>query len=45
MTYEVDESDEVFAKPEGLELLARVYRPRGAAGPLPARTWCWRPDK
>jgi acetyl esterase len=30
MTYEVEESDEVFAKPDGLELLARIYRPKGA---------------
>ena len=35
--HEVEETDVVFAKPEGLELLARVYRPRGApVGPLPA---------
>lgn len=36
MTYEVDESDEVFAKPGGLELLARIYRPKGAPRPVPA---------
>ena len=30
--YEVDETDEVFARPGGVELLARVYRPRGAVG-------------
>ena len=29
MTYEVEESDELFAKPDGLELLARIYRPKG----------------
>jgi acetyl esterase/lipase len=27
--YEVEESDHVYAKPGGTELLARVYRPRG----------------
>jgi acetyl esterase/lipase len=27
--YEVEESDVVYAKPEGKELLARVYRPKG----------------
>src|SRR5262249_54831662 len=27
--YEVDESDVVYARPGGQELLARVYRPRG----------------
>jgi len=32
--YDVEEKDIVFARPEGKELLARVYRPRGApAGP------------
>jgi acetyl esterase len=30
MTYEVEESDEIFAKPDGLELLARIYRPKAA---------------
>lgn len=35
--YEVDESDVPFARPGGQELIARVYRPRGAtAGPLAA---------
>ena len=34
--YEVEEVDVPFAKPQGLELLARVYRPKnGLAGPLP----------
>src|SRR5258705_1116505 len=33
--YEVDESDVPFARPGGVELLARVYRPRGEpAAPL-----------
>ncbi|HMH53956.1 MAG TPA: alpha/beta hydrolase [Candidatus Acidoferrum sp.] len=33
--YEVDETDVVYAKPDGKELLARVYRPRGTpAAPL-----------
>ena len=33
--YEVEESDVVYAKPDGLELLARVYRPQGSpATPL-----------
>ena len=35
--YEVDETDIPFARPGGIELLARVYRPRGeAAAPLAA---------
>jgi len=35
--YEVEESDVVFARPGGQELLARVYRPAGApAAPLAA---------
>ncbi|MBM4441015.1 MAG: alpha/beta hydrolase [Candidatus Rokubacteria bacterium] len=35
--YEVEETDEVFAKPAGLELQARIYRPMGAAAaPLAA---------
>lgn len=35
--YEVDESDAPFARPGGVELLARVYRPRGEpAAPLAA---------
>ena len=35
--YDVEEADIAFARPPGMELLARVYRPRGhAAGPLPA---------
>lgn len=35
--YEVEEADVPFARPAGVELQARVYRPRGvAAGPLPA---------
>jgi len=35
--YEVDESDVPFARPGGVELLARVYRPRGEpAAPLAA---------
>ncbi len=29
--YEVDETDTPFARPAGAELLARIYRPRGAA--------------
>ncbi len=33
--YEVEESDVVYARPDGRELLARVYRPRGEpAAPL-----------
>ena len=33
--YEIDESDVPFARPGGVELLARVYRPRGEpAAPL-----------
>ena len=33
--YEVDEADVVYAKPDGTELLARVYRPKGTpAAPL-----------
>ena len=31
--YEVEETDVVFAQPEGKALLARIYRPRGPAGP------------
>lgn len=34
--YEVEERDEPFARPEGKELLARIYRPRGAPAPCPA---------
>src|SRR5262245_32915443 len=35
--YEVEEADVAFARPEGTDLLARIYRPRGkAAGPLTA---------
>src|SRR2546428_13396155 len=35
--YEVEEADAPFARPEGKELLARVYRPKGEAeAPLPA---------
>ena len=35
--YDVEETDVAFARPPGMELLARVYRPVGpAAGPLPA---------
>ena len=35
--YEVDETDVPFARPGGQDLVARVYRPRGApAGPLAA---------
>jgi len=35
--YEIDEADVVFAKPEGQELLARVYRPTGVVeAPLAA---------
>jgi acetyl esterase/lipase len=30
--YEVEESDVVYAKPDGQELLARVYRPKGTPG-------------
>src|SRR5262249_50392528 len=37
MPYDVDESDVPFARPEGKELLARIYRPRGEpAAPLAA---------
>ncbi|HEY3189138.1 MAG TPA: alpha/beta hydrolase [Solirubrobacteraceae bacterium] len=33
--YEVEESDVVYARPDGMELLARVYHPKGtAAAPL-----------
>jgi acetyl esterase len=35
--WEVEETDAPFARPEGTELLARIYRPKGAtAGPLAA---------
>ena len=34
--YEVEEFDAPFARPQGLELLARVYRPRGHPAGLPA---------
>src|ERR1700704_1759984 len=35
--YEVEEADAPFARPEGKELLARVYRPKGEAeAPLAA---------
>jgi acetyl esterase/lipase len=34
--YEVEEFDAPFARPHGLELLARVYRPRGSPAGLPA---------
>jgi acetyl esterase/lipase len=35
--YEVEETDVPFARPEGKELLARIYRPKGEpAGALPA---------
>ena len=35
--YEVEEADAPFARPEGTELLARVYRPQGEpGGPLTA---------
>lgn len=35
--YEVEEADVPFARPEGKELLARIYRPKGeASGPLAA---------
>ena len=35
--YEIDECDVPFARPGGVELLARVYRPRGEpAAPLAA---------
>lgn len=30
--YEVEETDVVYARPDGTDLLARVYRPRGEAG-------------
>jgi acetyl esterase/lipase len=30
--YEVDETDVVYARPDGTELLARVYRPKGTPG-------------
>jgi acetyl esterase len=30
--YEVEESDAVYAQPGGVDLLARVYRPKGTAG-------------
>jgi acetyl esterase/lipase len=31
--YEVEETDVTFARPEGLDLLATVYRPKGEAAP------------
>jgi len=35
--YDVEEADTAFARPEGKELLARIYRPKGEpAGPLAA---------
>jgi acetyl esterase/lipase len=35
--YDVEETDATFARPQGLDLLARIYRPRGEpAAPLPA---------
>src|SRR5262245_25409616 len=34
--YEIEELDVPFARPQGLELLARVYRPRGNPSGLPA---------
>ena len=35
--YDVEEADVAFARPQGMELLARVYRAKGqATGPLPA---------
>ena len=30
--YDVEEADEVYARPDGQELLARVYRPKGTPG-------------
>jgi len=42
--YEVEERDVPFARPAGMELQARVYRPKGeptaplAASPRPCRT-------
>jgi len=34
--YDVEEADVAFARPQGMELLARVYRAKGqATGPLP----------
>src|SRR5262245_47596952 len=35
-SYEIEEFDVPFARPQGVELLARVYRPRGNASGLPA---------
>jgi acetyl esterase len=38
--YEVEETDAPFARPDGVELLARLYRPRGApAGPWAAMVY------
>ena len=35
--YDVEETDAPFARPQGQELLARIYRPAGEpAVPLPA---------
>ena len=35
--YDVDEADVAFARPEGKDLLARIYRPRGVRRPRPCR--------
>jgi len=34
--YDVEEIDTVFAKPGGVDLLARIYRPRGVSAAAPA---------
>jgi acetyl esterase len=34
--YEIEEFDEPYARPQGVELLARVYRPKGRPAGLPA---------
>ena len=37
--YEVEDLDTPFARPGGLDLLARIYRPRGEPGPLGAAVY------
>jgi acetyl esterase/lipase len=34
--YEIETTDEVYARPDGVELLARVHRPVGTSGAVPA---------
>ena len=41
----IDEADVVFARPDGAELLATVYRPRSAGpwpAPMPSRRGPWK---